>query len=248
MDPTQSIPGSLQTQLPLGKAPEPLPLSLEQSRPGIGNEPLEFHSFYSKRSQLRECPRLPSFHGPHSRRRRSRTGIQRLSGGISGSGAHNSRPFLPKSQPDPSSPGSSLPCFGRDSGGIPSKSRICSRSRKRRGVFPSIPEFGSPGIAAAAPSPAVPENPGKSRRRRRRIRISRSSTESNPPESSSGRLRAEASDPAFPRGFPRCRAPPDPQEFSSTWWGRGTAAAPRNDPGFSRPFRKKVRSSPLPLT
>lgn len=69
-----------------------------------------------------------------------------------------------------------------------------------------------------------------------------------PPESSSGRLRAEASDPAFPRGFPRCRAPPDPQEFSSTWWGRGTAAAPRNDPGFSRPFRKKVRSSPLPLT
>lgn len=38
------------------------------------------------------------------------------------------------------------------------------------------------------------------------------------------------------------------QELSTTWWGRVTEEPLRKEPCFSRPFRKKVSSSPLPLT
>lgn len=38
------------------------------------------------------------------------------------------------------------------------------------------------------------------------------------------------------------------QEFSTTWWGRVTEEPLMKEPCLSLPFKKKVRSSPFPLT
>lgn len=48
--------------------------------------------------------------------------------------------------------------------------------------------------------------------------------------------------PRGPRGLAA------PQELSTTWWGRVTEAPLGKAAGLSRPFKKKVSSSPFPFT